>query len=340
MNERDRVIACLKFQKTDRAPRDLWTLPAVNLFQADDYNRVAKKYPMDISRPQLSPGWGEDVVQACSKVGSYQDEWGSVWHVGEPGVIGEVKEPALYDLSKLINYKMPWHLIDNRKDPSYINYSCEKSDLFMLSDVAARPFERLQFLHGTENTYIDLICGTPKLYELIKMIHEYYLKDIESWCKTAVDGILFMDDWGSNNSLLISPELWKEVFKPLYKDYCDIIHSYGKFAFFHTDGYTEDIFGDLIEVGIDAINAQLFRMNIEELAKKYKGKVTFWGEIDRQHILPFGTVKEVKEAVTRIRQALDDGTGGVIAQCEWGKNNPTANIEEVFNTWIEPLESF
>jgi len=78
-------------------------------------------------------------------------------------------------------------------------------------------------------------------------------------------------------------------------------------------------------------------MNIEELGKKYKGKITFWGEIDRQRVLPFGTPATVLEAVTRVRRALNDGTGGVIAQCEWGKNNPTDNIRAIFEAWNKPL---
>jgi len=333
MTGRERVTSCLKFEKVDRVPRDLWTLPAVILFQHEEYERMVEKYPLDIARPQLSPGWGEDVVQACSKVGTYKDDWGSMWQVGEPGVIGEVKKAALDDWTKLDSYTLPWHLIEERNDPSPINRSCEESDLFMLSDVAARPFERIQFVRGTENVFMDLAWGTTKIRKLIEMVHDYYMKDVESWCKTSVDGVLFMDDWGTNNALLISPLMWREIFKPLYKDYCSIIHSYGKYAFFHSDGYTQDVFGDLVEVGIDAVNSQLFRMDIEELGRRYRGKTTFWGEIDRQHILPFGTTEEVHNAVMRVRNALDVGNGGVIAQCEWGKNNPTENIEEVFRSW-------
>src|SRR5665811_2248201 len=97
-------------------------------------------------------------------------------------------------------------------------------------------------------------------------------------------------------------------------------HNAGKFAFFHTDGDTDEIFGDFVDVGIDAINSQLFTMNIEEIGKKYKGRITFWGEIDRQYILPFGTLEEVENAVKRVKSALSSEKGGIIAQCEWGKN--------------------
>jgi len=142
-----------------------------------------------------------------------------------------------------------------------------------------------------------------------------------------------MDDWGSNNALLISPAMWRHMFKPLYREYCDIIHAAGKYVFFHSDGNIESIYADLIEVGVNALNSQLFCMNIEELGRKYKGKITFWGEIDRQFVLPFGTENEIKGAVNRVRRALDDGRGGVIAQCEWGKDNSQSSIETVFQAW-------
>jgi len=333
MTGRERVKATLTFSSPDRAPRDLWALPYVKMFRKDELEALIRDYPMDIQRSQLTPDSEVAFVTKTSKTGFYTDDWGSVWQVGESGVIGEVKKPILADWSALDKFQPPWDLV-RKRDLLYVNRSCEQSDKFMLSDITARPFERLQFLRGTENTYVDLAYDTKEFRKLLQMVHEFYLEDITSWCKSNVDGIFFMDDWGANNSLLINPEIWRAVFKPLYKQYCDIIHAAGKFAFFHTDGNTQQIYGDFVEIGIDAINSQLFCMNIEELAGQYKGKITFWGEIDRQHILPFGSTEQVREAILRVRSALDDGTGGVIAQCEWGKENPYENIETVFKTWL------
>ena len=158
---------------------------------------------------------------------------------------------------------------------------------------------------------------------------------MRGWCSSNVDGIVFMDDWGANSSLLINPKTWRELFKPLYQEYVDLIHAAGKFAFFHSDGCIQSIYPNLVEIGIDAVNSQLFTMDIDELARLYKGKITFWGEIDRQHILPFGTPDEVRAAVRRVRAALDDGSGGVIAQCEWGKDNPAENVRAVYQAWME-----
>jgi uroporphyrinogen decarboxylase len=337
MTSRERVMAALTFDHPDRAPRDLWALPYVSLFRKDELDALLEKYPLDIGSSQRSPGCADAEAQRTAQTGTYTDEWGSIWHVAEPGVIGEVKGPAIAEWSALAAFQPPWHLVRNR-DLSHVNGACDASDKFMLSDVTARPFERLQFLRGTQNLFIDLAYGVAEVRQLLEMVHEFYLEDIRGWCATNVDGVFLMDDWGTNAALLINPESWRTLFKPLYKEYCDLIHAAGKFAFFHTDGHTTAIYGDLIEVGCNAINSQLFVMDIEDLARKYKGKVTFWGEIDRQYALPFGTPTDVREAVMRVRRALDDGTGGVIGQCEWGKDNPRNNVETVFKTWLEPVD--
>jgi len=171
------------------------------------------------------------------------------------------------------------------------------------------------------------------MMRLRSILHDFYMEDIRRWVATDVDGISFMDDWGSQQSLLISPQMWCDIFKPLYKDYCDLIHSHGKYAFMHSDGNIEKIYPDLIDVGVDAVNSQLFCMDIEQTVSQYKGRIAFWGEIDRQHILPFGTKEQVAGAVGRVKDALWTSQGGVIAQCEFGLNDPTENIEAVFEAW-------
>jgi len=334
MTSRERVIRTLRFETPDRVPRDLWALPAVEMLQKDEYDAILARFPMDIGKPYFSPGQSARASGNYGKIGNYVDDWGSVWEVAEVGVVGEVKQPVLADWSKLASYRPPRELLETR-DLTDVNEACGKSDLFMLSDCTARPFERLQFLRGSESLFLDLAYQPKELFALRDMVHEFYLEDVRQWCATDVDGIMLMDDWGTQYSLLISPQWWREFFKPLYRDYCELIRAAGKFAFFHSDGHIQAIYGDLIEVGMDAVNSQLFCMDIEELAALYKGQVTFWGEMDRQNILPFGTVDDVKAGVRRVRAALDDGCGGLIAQCEWGKNNPALNIATLFETWAE-----
>ncbi len=337
MTGRERVKAALTFNHPDRAPRNIWALPYISLFRQDELDALEREFPMDIGSPEVTPGWSSS-NEELARAGQYTDEWGSVWYLAEPGVVGEVKEPVLADWSGMVKFQPPWSLIRGR-DLSYANRYCEQTDKFMLSECVARPFERLQFLRGSQNLYYDIGYGTKEFRKLLEMVHEYYIEDTQAWCNSNVDAISFMDDWGSAQRLLIQPSLWREIFKPLYKDYCDLAHAAGKYAFFHSDGNITSIYGDLIEVGIDAVNSQLFCMDIEALAKQFKGKITFWGEIDRQYVMPFGKPEEVSQAVWRVRNALDDGRGGLIAQCEWGKDNPMQNVEMVFRTWEEPLPS-
>ncbi|HQD39419.1 MAG TPA: uroporphyrinogen decarboxylase family protein [Bacillota bacterium] len=330
MDSRERVKKTLAFEEVDRPPRDLWTLPGTELLCQDDLEAIKEKYPPDIAAPRFRYGQGERERGRVGMVGEYVDEWGCRWQVSQLGLIGEVKEPPLRGWQQLRTYKLPWEVL-KEADLSEVNRSCEESSCYILAPTRVRPFERLQFLRGTENVLIDLALGTKELFTLLEMLHEYYLYEIKLWAQTAVDGVFFMDDWGSQTALLISPKQWREIFKPLYREYCAILREAGKAVFFHSDGNIEAIYPDLIEIGVNAINSQLFCMDLEKLGSLYAGKVVFWGEIDRQHLLPFGTPEEVRAAVRRVQKAL--GNRGVIAQCEWGLDVPRENIEAVFEAW-------
>ncbi|MBN1966387.1 MAG: methyltransferase, partial [Anaerolineae bacterium] len=216
-----------------------------------------------------------------------------------------------------------------------VNAFCAGTDAFVLGTSAVRPFERMQFLRGTAELYLDLGLGSDEVQRLRDLVHAYFREEVARWCATDVDGISFLDDWGAQNRLLISPAMWRELFKPLYAEYCQMIHAAGKFAFMHSDGHISAIIPDLIEIGVDALNAQLFCMDIESLGQQHRGRITFWGEIDRQRVLPFGGPKDVRAAVRRVRAALDDGSGGVFAQCEWGLDVSRENVEAVFAAWME-----
>ena len=73
-------------------------------------------------------------------------------------------------------------------------------------------------------------------------------------------------------------------------------------------------------------------MDIEKLGELFRGKISFWGEIDRQHLLPKGTKEDIKKAVNRVHDNLYSN-GGVIAQCEFGPAAKPENVFTVFETW-------
>jgi uroporphyrinogen decarboxylase len=336
MTSRERVRRTLRFEKPDRAPRDLWALPGVVNFRKGEYEALGARFPSDFGGSGAKYGPSDRARGDCLKVGDYVDDWGVVWTNAQAGIVGEIKRPILADDAALAAYRLPWEMLE-KADFSRVDETCAKSEKFIKPGTTCRPFERLQFLRGSEQLYVDLGYGTPGVLKLLSRLHEFYVREFEMWAATAVDGVSFMDDWGSQNALLISPDMWREIFKPLYAEYCRILHKAGKFVFFHSDGNISAIYPDLIEIGVDAVNSQLFCMDIEDLGRKHRGKITFWGEIDRQHLLPFGTVEEVKAGVRRVRRALDDGRGGLIAQCEWGIKDPAENVAAVFEAWDEPL---
>lgn len=335
MTSRERVRRTLDFEGPDRPPRELWTLPAVSMFQAEELRRFLERFPGDFGGAQFRYGPNTRAHGQPYRKGTWTDEWGCLWEAAEDGVQGEIRQPILADWEDLKRFEPPWSLLEEA-DFSQTNRSCAESDLFIRAGCCPRPFERMQFLRGSQNLFLDLAYGVPEVYRLRDLVHDYFMRELELWVQTDVDAISFMDDWGAQHALLIDPQMWRDFFKPLYRDYCSLAHQHGKYVFMHSDGHIEAIYADLIEIGVDALNSQLFCMDIEGLAARYKGKITFWGEIDRQYLLPFGSPEDCREAVRRVRRALDDGRGGLIAQCEWGKNNPPENIFAVFEAWEEP----
>lgn len=99
----------------------------------------------------------------------------------------------------------------------------------------------------------------------------------------------------------------------------------------HSDGNTLAIYPRLIDLGLDALNSQIFCMGVDQL-EQYKGKITFWGEIDRQHLLPNGSKEDIVQAVKQVKERLWDN-GGCIAQCEFGPGAKEENVYTVFETW-------
>jgi hypothetical protein len=306
------------------------------MFRDEGRRAVLERFPLDVARPDFSYGKAERQMGTPGVVGTYVDAWGCVWRVSEPGVAGEVKGPPLADWAVLDRFRPPDEILD-RADLSRVGTSYAATEKFVVAGTTVRPFERMQFLRGTENLLMDLAWGTREVYRLRDIVHEFFLRELEMWAGLDVDAISFMDDWGSQSDLLISPKLWREFFKPLYADYCRIIRDGCKFVHFHSDGHIARIIPELIELGVQSLNCQVSCMDIEEIGRQFKGKIAFWGELDRQSVLPQGTVADVRAAVRRLRAALEDERGGLIAGLSWGNDVPRRNIEAAFEAWEEPF---
>lgn len=329
-SSRFNVKETLNFEKPSRIPRQIWILPWAEKKYPNTVNFLHKNYPNDILEAPALYKKPLRIQGDRYTPGPYIDEWGCKFSNPQDGIIGIVKEPLIDKWEELEDYTPPESILN--LDIEEINHFCHHTDAFVLQGTWVRPFERLQFIRTMEKTLTDLMEKPPELFQLIDKIHSLYCKEIEIWAKTDVDGISLMDDWGTQNGLIVNPDIFREIFMPLYKDYADIAQSHGKYVFMHSDGHISSIIQDLIEIGIHAINSQLFCMDIPELGKKFRGKVTFWGEMDRQEILMNGSLSDVEEAVYYVWHHLFEN-GGIIAQCEFGLEAKPENIIHLFEVW-------
>jgi len=327
MNSKERVMRTLNFESPDRIPIDLWYLPATRIKYGEQFDHLLKKYPIDFAAPDYRD---PTLSERHFLKGSYTDIWGVGWENLQNGIHPEAKHWPVADYTTLSRYKPPFETINN----GWENVSSsikEKNDRFLIAQVG-NPFERMQFLRGTENLFMDLYELNDDVYRLRDMIFEYYIRKVKKWVEYGIDAIAVFDDWGSQTSLLISPETWRKFFRPAYKEIIDIGIQHNKFIFFHSDGYILPLYDDFINLGVNAINSQLWCMGVENIAEKYAGKITFWGEISRQDTLPFGKPVDIQKAAQHMKQHLWQN-GGMIGQGEAGHDVSLENIEALLTCW-------
>lgn len=335
MTSRELMLRTLEFRNTDgRAPRQLWSLPWAQLHEKEGFDKICRDFHWDMQGVETVYKQTPAVQSGDPYVpGDSYDAWGCHFTNIHPGVHGEVKHPLVTDDdwadTSRVHVPEEWLSFDIQQ----VNEACAKSTDFIVSGCCPRPFEQLQFIRGSENLYIDLIEQPKAFLEFVEKMHDFYCRLMKKWAQTDVDSLQFMDDWGAQRSLLISPKLWREFFKPMYRDYIDIAHAAGKKVGMHSDGYTLDIIPDLIDLGLDYFNTQIFCIGIDKLAQ-FKGKITFHGEICRQNLLPNGSVQDISNAVRKVYDTLWDN-GGCIAQCEFGPGSKPENVYEVFRMWDE-----
>ena len=155
----------------------------------------------------------------------------------------------------------------------------------------------------------------------------------------GVDMIWTGDDVGSQHRMLISPKMWRRYLKPRMADFISELKAINprlKIAY-HTDGNVEPIIPELIEIGIDVLNpVQPASMDPSLIKEKYGDRLCFWGTIDEQYTLPFGTPDEVEaEVLKRLRTVGKDG-GLIISPTHHVQlDTPLENFWSMVNTVLD-----
>ncbi len=197
------------------------------------------------------------------------------------------------------------------------------------------PFERAYAMQGLENFLLNMALHPEFAVALLK-------KNAEQ-CKTLmgafleelgpnVDIIKIGDDLGTQESLMISPNMYRKVLKPIHADFIHFIkeRTHAK-VFFHTDGDVEPLIEDFIEIGVDILNpiqTSAGKMaDLKSLKAKYGDRIVFCGAVDTHRVLPFGTPDEVRQEVKRVIQALGSGGGFMLGGVHTIMNDvPAQNV--------------
>jgi uroporphyrinogen decarboxylase len=193
----------------------------------------------------------------------------------------------------------------------------------------------MQWIRGPENLYADLAAPDAGIEKLADLMVEWNLELICRYLRAGADAVYFADDWGAQHRLLIRPSLWRQFFKPRYARMIAPVREAGRHVFFHTDGWTCDIWDDLIDVGVTVLNPQHPLMPDDLLERRLSGQVCIRTDLDRQRVLPFGSPQEVREEVKRAVSLFGSVRGGLILHGEIGPDVPWDNIVALYEAYDE-----
>jgi hypothetical protein len=328
LESRERVKRAIHFGRPDRIPIMHHTLIGAWNRYEEKLRELYGRYPADIvslafnSSDEYGPAVREGV----------RDEWGALWVRLGDDFKGQVVDHPLADWNALESYVFPDPAQTEEYDRVKDVIQKEGHERYVLVD-AGTLFQRMFYLRGFEELLVDLAVGDDRVVILRDRIMEHILGRIQHWLKTGVDGISIRDDWGAQDRLLISPELWRSVFKPCYRQICEAVHAGGANAHIHTDGYTIQIIPDLMEVGFDEINPQITVIGLERLSECVRGRICIRTDIDRQRLLPFGTPAEVEEHIRRVVKTLTTEEGGLVGCGEVAGDVPLENAEAMLRAF-------
>ena len=175
-------------------------------------------------------------------------------------------------------------------------------------------FERLWSYLGMEDALIYMITDKEFVHELLDKICEFNLKVIDIFNEYPFDGIYFGDDWGQQRGMIMGAPLWREFIKPRMAKMYARAKKNGKFVLQHSCGDIQEIFEDLIEIGLDCyqtVQPEIY--NLTEIKEKYGDRLAFWGTISTQQDLTNKTPEELKEIIKKTVAIMKKGGGFILA---------------------------
>lgn len=242
----------------------------------------------------------------------WRDQFGIVWNRTIDKDIGNVEEFLIKE-PDLSVYRLPDPDLE-RNARGIERLVADHRDQFRFAGVGFSMFERAWTLRGMENLLADMILNPMFVDDLLDAILEYNLKVIDHMLECDVDCIRFGDDWGHQRGLLMGPRLWRRFIKPRVQIMYRRVKSAGKFVMQHSCGAVQELFPDLIDIGLDVFNTfQPEVMDVDLCKREYGRDLTFYGGISTQQVLPHARPAELKSHIRHMIDSIGVDGGYIVA---------------------------
>jgi uroporphyrinogen decarboxylase len=310
MNNRHRVLTALSHKQPDKVPYDIRFTQKAHARMAQYYGDPDFASKLGNCFTWIRPYSGaESFVEVRPDV--WRDEFGVLWDRRIDKDIGVVCN-RLVTPDNVNDFEFPDASNPAKYDIIDETIKATEGGVFLVS-LGFSLFERAWTLAGMENVLMAMAADKDFANTLLDRILDFNLTIIENVCSRNIDIFRFGDDWGHQRGLLMGPVLWREFIKPRFKKMCRLVKSKGKFVMLHCCGKVDEIFGELIECGLDIFNPfQPEVIDVFEAKKTYGNKMSFYGGISIQRTLPFGTPVQVREEVKKLIDIVGKN-GGYIA---------------------------
>ena len=333
MNSKERVLTALKRTGVpDRVPLQFDLCRSL----LEDFSRkydlplhYTTSYYEDltyrISANELRTAMGSDCVlvggslpagysHPTTQDGCIINEFGMKMRQG-PLYMEVIEEPLanVTSVEEVMAFPMPDPYAAGRMDDAKKFIQQYQADYFIIGDLELSMFEMAWHMVGLQKFMMDMALQEAYVGALLDQVKEFTIGIGKQLAELGVDGIWTGDDFGAQNGMMIAPEMWRQIFKPRFAELFSELKAANPdvLIMYHSDGAVAPILDDLVEIGMEVFNP--VQPNVpghqpDELKARLGDRLSFWGAIDQQHLLPNGTPGEIEADVAEKIEAL--GTGG------------------------------
>jgi uroporphyrinogen decarboxylase len=181
-------------------------------------------------------------------------------------------------------------------------------DRFRVFQIGFSLYERAWTLRGLQNLLMDFLDHPHFVGEILGAIADYNIAQIREALKYDIDAVYFGDDWGQQRGLQMGPALWRQHIRPILARMYAVVREAGKYVMIHSCGDVDELFDDLIEIGVNCFNPfQPEVMDVADLLRRYRGRWAFHGGLSTQRTLPYGSVADVQREARRLLELGAEG---------------------------------